>query len=57
MFLSEISPPNKVVRLSAASRNSVVAMPFPSKIGTSVKDFRMVDKKVWPWGMTTDMVE
>lgn len=48
-----INPPNSVVRDSAASRNSVVAMPlsFEASIGTSTKDFRRVSNHVPPGGI------
>jgi len=48
----ECTVPNRVVNDSAASRNSVVemALSFSLSIGTSVKDFLSVSRKVPPGG-------
>lgn len=55
------SIPNRVVKDSAASRNSVVAIPlsFAVSMGTSAKDFFIVSNQVPPGGMTAaeDMFE
>jgi len=50
--------PKIVVRDSAASRNSLVEMAlfFSASIGTSVKDFLKVSRKVPPGGIGVEMV-
>lgn len=47
-----------MVKDSAASRNSVVAIPLSLSMGTSTKDFRKVSNQVPSGGMTNveDMI-